>query len=337
MNRRPIVIALIASVVIAALMWKKIQPKAPKTIVAPVVEQPTIPKVSVVVCKKRIPSRTQLDAALIKETLEVKDVLASSVPPLAFTSVASITNRYTSVTILPGDIMTPQRVMSGDQIPNLARAVPKGKRAVSIAVSKETSVGGFIQQGDYVDVIATFRPKNGDPITKIVLQDIQVLAAGDTYEFDDAISTSTPSISASKMKLVTLAVTPEELEKLIYLDSGTQFRLVLKNPEDKDKRVYTKGATERNLLKSTKAQTIVQASVSSQASSKKVDTYVDTTDDGRVEIMYGADLKRQIYKYGGPAANKFRKLPKSTEVYSPPSMADAVAEENAASGMVGEE
>ena len=327
MNRRPIVIALIASVVIAALMWKKIQPKAPLPVVAPVVEQPTIPKVSVVVCKKRIPSRTQLDDIMIKDTLEMKDVLASSLPELAFTSIASITNRYTAVTILPGDIMTPARVMSGDQIPNLARAVPKGLRAVSITVSKETSVGGFIQQGDFVDVIASFRPRNSDPITKIVLQDIQVLAVGDTYEFDGAISTSTPAISAAKMKLVTLAVTPEELEKLIYLDSGTRFRLVLKNPEDKDKRVYTKGATERNLLKETRAQTVVQSPVATQ----KVNAFVDTSDDGRVEIMYGAYLKRQIYKYGGPAADKFKKLPKDTEVYSPPSMGNVSAERNSVS------
>ena len=305
------------------LLWSKLQKNTPQKIVAPTVQQPTIPKKTVVVCKKRIPSRTQLDPAMIKASLELKDVLASAVPPLAYTNIASLTNRYTAITILPGDIMTPLRVMDGDQIPNLARAIPEGKRAVSIRVSRETSVGGFIQQGDYVDVIATFRPKNSDPVTKIVLQNIQVLAAGDTYEFDGSTSTSTPAISATKMKLVTLAVTPDELEKLIYLDSGTSFRLVLKNPEDKDKRVYTKGATERTLLKENQSQTTTPTITSKNTEAD----YVDTSDDGRVEVMYGADLKRQIYKYGGPAAAKFKKLPKNTEVYSPPSMPNSSAEE----------
>jgi hypothetical protein len=41
-------------------------------------------------------------------------------------------------------------------------------------------------------------------------------------------------------------------------------------------------------------------------------------DDGRVEIMYGATSRREIYKYGGPAASKFRQLPAQSAAYSPP-------------------
>jgi Flp pilus assembly protein CpaB len=102
-----------------------------------------------------------------------------------------------------------------------------------------TSVGGFIQQGDFVDVIATFRPRGSEPVSKIVLQDIQILAVGGSYQFAGGIPTQTPSIMAAKAELITLAVTPEELEKMMQLDTGTTFKFVLKNPSDQTKCLLT--------------------------------------------------------------------------------------------------
>ena len=227
-----------------------------------------------------------------------------------------MTNRYTAVTVLPEDIITPVRLMDEDTIPNLARAIPAGKRAVSIAVSKASSVGGFIQQGDFVDVIATFRPRNGETITKIVLQDIQVLAMGNTYEFEGAIATMTPAIAASKAELITLALTPEDLEKLMYLDAGTTFRLVLKNPTDKDNVVQTKGATEQIVLKDIGHASTAGISSEHEHQHQVVNTSAQVNynnnqvpvDDGKVEIVFGSSKRREIRKYGGPAANKFNKL-----------------------------
>lgn len=325
MNRRAIIVALVASLAISMLLWNKLQTSQTARVAAPTVQQPTILKKSVVVSKKRLAARTRLEPAIVAANFELRELIASSVPDAAFTSIASITNRYTAVTILPDDIMTPIRLMDSDQIPNLARAIPPGKRAVSIAVSKATSVGGFIQQGDYVDVIATFRPRNSEPITKIVLQDIQILAVGGTYEFEGGMATATPAIAAAKMELVTLALTPDDLEKLMFLDSGTSFRLILKNPNDKDKKVLTKGATERRVLSDighpdftqvAKPVDTIEASVGSEPSRQMV--VVAPVDDGKVEIMYGATARREIYKYGGPAAAKFQNLPSMIPVYEAP-------------------
>lgn len=329
MNRRAIIVALVASLAISMLLWNKLQTSQPARIEAPVVQQPTILKKSVVVSKKRLAARTRLEPAVAAANFEMQDIIASAVPDMAFTSIASITNRYTSVTILPGDIMTPIRLMDEDQIPNLARAIPPGKRAVSIAVSKATSVGGFIQQGDYVDVIATFRPRNSEPITKIVLQDIQILAVGSTYEFEGTAATATPAISAAKVELVTLALSPSDLEKLMYLDSGTNFRLILKNPNDKDKKIQTKGATERIVLSDIghpdfiQAVKAVESSVSSESKTQPV--IIAPVDDGKVEIMYGATARREIYKYGGPAAARFQNLPSMIPTYESPSASAAPA------------
>ncbi|RCK79980.1 MAG: Flp pilus assembly protein RcpC/CpaB [Candidatus Ozemobacter sibiricus] len=203
------------------------------------------------VAKKRIPVRTRLEPKLLNEMFEIKEINASDALhfPNAFTAIASLANRFTAVPILQGDVMTEQRLLAEDAIPDLAHAIPPGKRAVSIAVSKVTGVGGFIQQGNYVDVIATFKLKNRETVSKIVLQDILVLAVGNMFQFDGSLASTPPAIAAAKVDLVTLAVTPEELERLMFLDSGVTFRLVLKNPKDKDNRVQTTGATEKAVLK----------------------------------------------------------------------------------------
>jgi pilus assembly protein CpaB len=323
-NRKAIFVALLASLAISMLLWNKLQNNEPRKITPPVVQQPTILKKPVVVSTRRLAARTRLEPELVKNSFEIKEVIASAAPEKAFTSLASITHRYTSVTILPEDIMTPMRLMDEASIPNLARAIPQGKRAVSIAVSKVSSVGGFIQQGDYVDVIATFRPRNSEPVTKIVLQDIAVLAVGNTYEFDGAVPSSTPAISATKVELITLAVTPDELERLMYLDSGASFRFVLKNPKDKDSKTHTTGATERNVLSDIGHPDFVKASVPAETSTGKTETttILEPVDDGRVEVMYGSRVRREIYKYGGPAAQKFRQLRDQpvSAAYNPPAM-----------------
>ncbi len=320
MNKKAIFVALLVSLVVSALLWNKIQQKQqPPTnnIAIPQVRAPEAKK-KVIVCKKQIAAKTRIEASMIniKDANDpnayfvLRELIASSVPELAFTEndIASLTNRYTAVTIIPDDIITPKRLLDEDTVPNLARAIPAGKRAVSIAVSKASSVGGFIQQGDYVDVIATFRPRNGETITKIVLQDIQVLAIGNTYEFEGLVATHTPAIAASKAELITLALTPEDLEKLMYLDSGTTFRLVLKNPTDKDNVVKTRGATEQIVLKDIGHASVAetpQVQASTPAPTIHQHNYQEeAVDDGKVEIMFGTAKRREVKKYSGPAASK---------------------------------
>jgi len=333
-NRRAIIVALLASLAISMLLWNKLQTSQPARIEAPIVQQPTIMKKAVVVSTKRLAARTRLEPGIVQTSFELREMIASAVPDTAITDLASITNRYTAVTILPDDIMTPPRLMDEAQVPNLARAIPQGKRAVSIAVNKATSVGGFIQQGDYVDVIATFRPRNSEPITKIVLQDIQILAVGGTYEFDGASATATPAIAAGKVELVTLALNPTDLEKLMYLDSGTSFSLVLKNPKDKDQKVQTKGATERIVLSDIGHPDFIQAVKTAQATpdSAPAQVIVAPVDDGKVEIMYGATARRELYKYGGPAATKFQQLPDQMPSADSEPVATSATAESANSG-----
>ena len=118
MNRKSIFLALIVSLVVSFALWKQIQTTQQQPTPGPtiIVEPPKIPTVQVVVAKKRVPTRTRLEATVLPEYFELKDVVASSAPPDAFVSIASLTNKYTSLTILAGDIMSPERVL--DKMPS---------------------------------------------------------------------------------------------------------------------------------------------------------------------------------------------------------------------------
>jgi len=269
---------------------------------------------------------------MLSEYLEMKDVVASGAPPDAFTSMASITNKFSSVTILPGDIITPARLLDKDAAPDLSFVIPKGKRAFTIQVNPVMGVAGFIQQGHVVDVIATIRPKmGGETITKIVLQDIQVLATGKTYfqELDAGVATPSSAIMSQFSELVTLAVTPEELERLTYIDTqGVQYRLVLKSFKDKDVKIPTTGVTEQSVLagikdesKPTTPGTLASVPTASPTPETPFSITPPTTpsvtdkasvqppseaaraaepqaDDGKVLVQYGSKRKEEIFKEG---------------------------------------
>ena len=101
-------------------------------------------------------------------------------------------------------------------------------RAMSINVTGSTSVSGAIRPGDKVDVIGTFVFPNdegkihrGDPVTRTLLQNVDVLATG-----GDAMTARGRGLGDESWNqkrdegysLVTLAVTPREAEMLAYAE-----------------------------------------------------------------------------------------------------------------------
>ena len=154
---------------------------------------------------------------------------------------------------------------------------------------------------------------------------------GNTYEFEGAVATMTPAIAASKAELITLALTPEDLEKLMYLDAGTTFRLVLKNPTDKDNVVQTKGATEQIVLKDighASTAGIKDSSVSTPVAHTHQENNQEAIDDGKVEIMFGSAKRREVRKYGGPAANKINQISQNYNPLIPHVEMTQTSEEN---------
>src|SRR6185436_1713933 len=101
---------------------------------------------------------------------------------------------------------------------------------------------GFIMPGTLVDVVVVITPEeptNGrGPISKIVLQNIKVLANGQNIDKPEN------ERDANSVKAVTLQVTPEEAEKLALASSEGRLQLVMRNSIDQDNE-ETRALTNR--------------------------------------------------------------------------------------------
>jgi pilus assembly protein CpaB len=104
--------------------------------------------------------------------------------------------------------------------------------------------------GTLVDVVVVIVPGEGaqaqDPISKIVLQNIKVLANGQNIDKPES------EREANSVKAVTLLVTPEQAEKLALASSEGKLQLVMRNSIDQGDE-QTHGINKRGLLGGDKA------------------------------------------------------------------------------------
>jgi pilus assembly protein CpaB len=111
----------------------------------------------------------------------------------------------------------------------LAAMIPPGMRAVAIRVNEVVGVAGFVVPGMRVDVlISGNKPgtsNNLGTVTKTLLQNLEVLSAGQDYKKD---AEGKPIL----VQVVNLLVTPQQAEELSLASSQTNIQLVLRNPMD---------------------------------------------------------------------------------------------------------
>jgi len=111
----------------------------------------------------------------------------------------------------------------------LPPAIPPGLRALSVRVNEVIGVAGYVLPGTRVDVLCTISPtgKQDDMTSKVVLTNVQVLAAGTKIERD------TEKGKPVAVSVVTLLVDPEESERLTLAATEGKIQLALRNPLDK--------------------------------------------------------------------------------------------------------
>lgn len=166
---------------------------------------------------------------------------AEMVPPEGvFHSVEEITRRVPRERILANEIVREARLAIADAGVGLNALVSPGKRAMSVAVDAETGVAGFIQPGNYVDVIVTIRPDDADAekrwASKAFLQGVRVLAVGQRL---DAAEKEAQNASKGAFKrtsrdkpTVTLELDLEQAEELALSATRGDIHLVLRNDID---------------------------------------------------------------------------------------------------------
>ncbi len=158
------------------------------------------------------------------EHLRVVPFPKESVPPGSYSSVDSVFLQTTKVFLAEGEPVLASKLSAIGG--GLSVRVSENMRAMSLNVNDVTGVSGFVLPGDRVDVLVTVNNAAGSnvAVTKTILQNIEVLAAG--------AKTENKGSQHITVQTVTLLVEPDGAEKLaLGVDQG-KVHLALRNPVD---------------------------------------------------------------------------------------------------------
>jgi len=195
----------------------------------------------VAVAKVAIPIGTKI----IPEQVMVVQFPKESTPDGAFESPDKLAGRVAVTNIAPREPITEARLAPEGTAGGLSAVIPEGYRAMTVKVDDVVGISGFIMPGTLVDVVVVIDPaeKAGmqDPISKIVLQNIKVLANGQNIDKPE------DQREANSVKAVTLLVLPEQAEKLALAASEGHLQLVMRNSVDQGDE-QTTGINKRGLL-----------------------------------------------------------------------------------------
>src|SRR5712691_8284187 len=168
-------------------------------------------------------------AELGRDDLRIIEWPANAVPANAFTDPKDVIGRGLVLPVIQNEPILPTKLSSTGAGAGLPPAIPPGLRAVSVRVNEVIGVAGYVLPGTRVDVVATVSPsgQNNDMTSKVVLTNVQVLAAGTKIERD------TDKNKPIAVSVVTLLVSPEESERLTLASTEGKIQLALRNPLDK--------------------------------------------------------------------------------------------------------
>lgn len=210
--------------------------------------------VSYIVPTQIIPRRT----TITNQMVELKTVLKKEAPWSAKPggsdpyppSLDKVVGQIALVDLVPGEPIRSERLAGTDDMRAVSFAIDPKMRAVTIPIDPARAVGGFIRQGDYVDILGTFQIANGKQMTKRILQRVRILIVDRTFlkpekqpearKADEEKTKSeeqakqgvpgNPTAAYANVGMVTFEVTPEDAEKLILASQKVPLTLALRNP-----------------------------------------------------------------------------------------------------------
>jgi pilus assembly protein CpaB len=198
-----------------ALGWLKRQAAAKPT----VIEKSTL----VVVAKSEVAPTTLLTEALLKT-----EVWHQERPPSgAFTSLGQVVGRVTATSIMPGDLITENKLAPKGTVPGITALLSPNQRAMTVKVDEASGVAGFLTPGDRVDVVVIVDKGeyDKDPIAKLLFQNLKVLGTGQKLE-------NRPGDKPQIVPTVTLEVSPDIGERLALAAQEGRISLVLRGRGD---------------------------------------------------------------------------------------------------------
>ena len=163
------------------------------------------------------------------------------IPPEAIPVAESAIGRVPLERILDGEFVRDERLANREAGRGLNAIVPAGMRAISLDISGGSAVAGFLNPGNYVDILVTIHDGERILNTITLLQAVTVLAVNDRLgnakrlTAEEAKAAKANKSGAKKKRSrpsITIAVTPDQAEKVIYANEQGSVTLTLRNDID---------------------------------------------------------------------------------------------------------
>jgi len=185
--------------------------------------------VPIIVASQSIPDGTVIDFSMISMREVPETFVTSSV--VRPDSAAYVLNQRLMVPVQAGDPLLWSQFESAKANERLSRRISHRARAFTIEAEDITSVGGWVQPGDRVDLIISVKdPNTLEQMAATTLQNIQVVATGKTTATTFA-GNAKPAWQNRYTDVSVLAL-PEEIELLALMRLRASYRMVLRTDED---------------------------------------------------------------------------------------------------------
>ncbi len=218
-NKRALVISIILALAGATILYQYIS-----SLKQPVIEKP---KVTILIAARNIEPGEEVKSVDILE----KQVDPESVGARGYTDREEIEGRIVKLPIIAGEVFPKERLALREEM-QLSYQIPEGKRAMNLFVNESALFSDLIQVGDHIDIIGTVTADGEDEATKqfitTFMQNIEILAIGINKIKDNPKEPSPEELA----KTITLAVTPQEAETLMFISTYGQYSFILREKGD---------------------------------------------------------------------------------------------------------
>jgi len=222
MNRNRLMIGLLFAIVLAFFLSAFIYREFKQVSAAP----PVVQMQRIVVAAAPLQLGTRLESS------QLRTIPWPAGQPVAgmFTRVEDCAHRALITAVAENEPILESKLAPLEAGAGLSATIPEGMRAISVAVNDVVGVAGFVGPGTMVDVLVTgaiagSNQQAGGNITRTILENVRVLAAGQKVQQDrDGKPQTVP--------VITLLVTPEDASKLTMASTEGKIQLALRNTID---------------------------------------------------------------------------------------------------------
>lgn len=202
--------------------------------------------VDVLTAVKPIAPGESVTAAQAAGKFKLSPVSDGQLLPGALRDLTTIRSDVANTTIYPGEQIIANKFGSSASGANLT--IPKGMMAVSVNLTDPGRVAGFVNPGDNVAVFMNSSQGGGQAFSRLLLNQVEVIGVGATSVVSTTTTTGGQSTTDQVPRtLLTLALTQQDAEKVLYASQNGDISLALLN---KDSKVSpSTGVTAQNLFR----------------------------------------------------------------------------------------